>query len=144
MFANNSSRSATAATVYPCSRSSQDRAPETTGCPSATTMRPPVGGASVAKKVTKPRPLDVATAHDGNHRSITRIYFPLEQRSDRNSATRLHYQLHSIEQQPHRTAQRRVVDENDIVDVALMVRERHRSDFDRQQTVGQPAGAIES
>ena len=48
-----------------------------------------------------------------------------------------------VEQQAHRATQRRVVDENDVVDVALVMRERDVADLDGEETVGEPARMLE-
>src|SRR5262245_39530934 len=141
-FVFSSSRSATVATLYPCSRNNHDNAPATTGCPSATTMRPARGGVSIVEEPTQPFPLDVAATQDRDGRTRRRD-LPLEERCDRDRTARLHDELHSVEQQTHRALERRVVDENDVVDESLMVRERDRSDLDGQETVRETARVLE-
>src|SRR5262245_27511955 len=142
MSANSSSRSVTAPTLYPCSRNSHERAPATTGCPSATMTRPPWGGVSVAEVAPESFPLDVATTENGNG-GPCRLALALEQRRDGNRAARLDHELQAIEQQTHRTLERGVVHEHHVVDVALMMRERHRSDLNAEKTVGETTGVVE-
>src|SRR5215510_12623449 len=121
-FVFSSSRTATVTTLYPCSRNSHDNAPATTGCPSATTTRPARGGVSVVEEPTQPFPLDIAAAQDRDGWTHRRD-LPLEERRDRDRAARLHNELHSIEQETHRALERRVVDQYDVVDESLMMRE---------------------
>src|SRR5262245_31236016 len=141
-FVFSSWRSATVATVYPCSRNSHDSALAITGCPSATTTRPPRSGVSIVEETTQSFPFDVAAAQnrDGGTR---RLDLPLEQRRNGDGAAGLHDELHSIEQQTHGAFECRVVDENDVVDESLMMRERDRSNLDGKQTVREPARVLE-
>ena len=61
------------------------------------------------------------------------------QRRDRDRAARLDDELHAVEQQAHRAHERVVVDEHDVVDVLLVVREREVADLDGEQSVGEAA-----
>src|SRR5215467_3321203 len=97
---------------------------------------------SVAENVTKAAPFDVAAAQDRDGWSLRHDDL-LEQRSDGDRTAWLDDELHSVKQDAHRVAKRRVVDENDVIEKALVVREGDRTDLHRQQPVSQAARVLE-
>src|SRR5512133_734257 len=97
---------------------------------------------SPPEKLTKSGPLDVTANQHGDGRSS---WYELlfEQRRDRDRAARLDAELHSVEQHPHGAHERVVVDRDDVVEVLLVVGERHVADLHSKQSVSQTAGVVE-
>src|SRR5262249_57241278 len=100
---NSSARSVAVETENPCSRSSHEIVPATTGSRSATTTREPFGVARTAwspQELTQSFPLDVAAAQDGDRRAAAaRPNFSLEQRGHRDRAARFDDELHPVDQE---------------------------------------------
>src|SRR5574338_735048 len=91
-----SSHRSTLMTVYPCSRSSQERALRMAGFSSAMRTR----GSAATEELTQSVPLDVA-ATEHRHRLAVRAHEPFEQRGDGDRAARLGHELHPVEEEAH-------------------------------------------
>src|SRR5206468_2947918 len=97
---------------------------------------------SPPEELTQSVPLDVTAAQHGDGRSSW-FEFLFEQRRDRNRAARLDNELESVEQHSHYWNQRVVVNRDDVIQIPLMVRERHASHFNREQPVRESRGMLQ-
>src|SRR6185312_3864774 len=109
-----------------------------TGSSSVMTTR----AASTAKELTESIPLDVAAAQYGDRRAARREC-SREHGRDRDCAARLDDELHAVEEETHGAAERRVLDQHHVVEIALVMREGHVSDLDGEQAVGDAAALLE-
>src|SRR5437868_14792079 len=98
--------------------------------------------ASPPEELTQSVPLDVTATQHGDGRSSW-YELSLEQGSHGDRTTRLDDELHSVQQHTHRFRQRFVVHGDDIVEIALVMRERDVSDLDGEKTISESRGVLQ-